>query len=266
MLHLPPIDPKTETKKITEFIKATFKKAGKTTAVVAVSGGIDSATTATLTTKALGADNVHALILPSLQSTGKNTEDGLRLAEFLKIPEDQIQEINLAAAQEAIGKTLDLYQVTRTQNHLQARLGNIAARLRMIFIYDQARALDALVVGTENRSEHLLAYYTRFGDEASDLEPIKHLYKTQIYALAAHLKVPQEIIDKTPSADLWSGQTDEDELGFNYAIADPILYHHLEEDYSKTDLVNAGFSEDLVDRVLEHLSQIDYKHHVPYHL
>jgi NAD+ synthase len=106
----------------------------------------------------------------------------------------------------------------------------------MMLLYDTAKSKKALVCGTENRSEHLLGYYTRFGDEASDLEPIKHLYKTQIYQLADFLKIPQQIIDKKPSAGLWPGQTDSDELGFTYEEADPVLHLYFDKNKSLKEI------------------------------
>ncbi|MBI2190192.1 MAG: NAD(+) synthase, partial [Candidatus Levybacteria bacterium] len=109
------------------------------------------------------------------------------------------------------------------------RLGNIMARVRMILLYDLAKKHQALVCGTENRSEYHLGYFTRFGDEASDFEPIRHLYKTQVYQLASYLGVPKTVIDKKPTAGLWAEQTDEGEFGFSYKEADPVLYLYFDK-------------------------------------
>ena len=127
-----------------------------------------------------------------------------------------------------IGKAVDELAATLGAADDQLRLGNIMARVRMICLYDLAKQLDALVCGTENKSEKYLGYFTRFGDEASDIEPIMHLYKTEVYELAKHLGIPGAIVAKPPSADLWSEQTDERELGFSYKEADQVL-HVLEE-------------------------------------
>lgn len=264
-LALPAIKPAEVSKKIESFIKKTFKEAGKTQAVVAVSGGVDSATTLYLTVNALGPENVHVLLLPSLQSSTKNTDDGAALAEDLGIPLNQIHEINIAGIQQITDQTMKLY--TSNSEHISdERKGNFAARIRMSVIFDQAKVLDALVVGTENKSEHLLGYFTRFGDAASDIEPIQHLYKTQVIALAAYLKVPQPIVEKTPSANLWADQTDEGELGFSYIAADPVLYNHFEKGKSQTELVDMGYETSLVEKVLAHCEKVAFKLQVPYQL
>lgn len=265
MNTLPQINPAQETEKITKLIQDSLKQAGMKKAMVAVSGGIDSATTLTLAVKALGSDNVYALIMPSLQTSNKNTDDSIALAETLDIPEDNIMEISLAAAQEAVAKTLQLFTPISSK-HADTRIGNIAARLRMIFLYDQAKASGALVVGTENKSEHLLGYFTRYGDEASDIEPLKHLYKTQVYDLAEFLMVPNTFIAKSPSADLWKGQSDEAELGFSYKIADPILYHHFDKNQTEKDLKTQGFESEQIKLVLNQTQKTNFKHQVPYTL
>jgi len=144
------------------------------------------------------------------------------------------------------------------------RLANLAARIRMMILFDQAKKLDALVIGTENLSESLLGYFTRFGDEASDLEPIIHLYKTQVVSLAKHLNIPESIISKSPSADLWKGQTDAKELGFTYQQADPILY--LLKDHTNQEIEQLGYSIDLVKKVSDQVNRNQFKHQVPYKL
>lgn len=142
------------------------------------------------------------------------------------------------------------------------RKGNIMARVRMIALFDLARKLNALVCGTENRSEHHLGYFTRFGDEASDFEPLQHLYKTQVYELAKYLKVPQFVIEKTPSANLWQNQTDENELGFSYKEADCVLYLYFDTKISVKDIKAQGFEN--AEKIIEFAQKNAYKHHVPY--
>lgn len=261
--QLPAINPAEEIEKITTFFSDTFDKAGKKTAIVAVSGGIDSATSLALAVKALGPENVQVILMPSNESSEKNTSDGALLAEFYKIPEKNVHEINIGALQDIAKQTITFYGKAEIT---PARIGNIAARLRMTILYDQAMAHDGLVVGTENRSEHFLGYFTRFGDEASDIEPIKHLYKTQVYALAVGLKVPQAIIKKAPSAGLWADQTDEAEFGFSYIHADPILYFYFDQKKTKQDIVALGYSPDLINDVLAYAEKSAFKHLVPYHL
>jgi NAD+ synthase len=146
------------------------------------------------------------------------------------------------------------------------RKGNIMARVRMIYVFDQAKKRNALVVGTENKSEHLLGYFTRFGDEASDVEPIAHLYKTQVIELATHLPIPQSILMKPPSAGLWPEQTDEGEFGFSYKDADQVLALFFDEKKSVDEVVALGFDRELIKKIQARVSQNSFKHMTPYSL
>jgi len=303
-MKLTSIDQKSEEKKIAKFIGDTFNNASKNNAMVAVSGGVDSATTLLLTVKALGAKNVLALHLPSKTSDPVHTKDVIDLLTVAKIPEENRLTINIGSIVQKTWRIIKHYvqkQESGSMNHKEVRhlsrgdsddevgplksvdkgipdrkkingeiaklnklrLANISARVRMMVLYDQAKLEDALVVGTENYSEHLLGYYTRFGDEASDLEPIKQLYKTQVFELAEHLGVPKDIISKEPSADLWSGQTDEGELGFGYADADPILFM-IDQGKSLAEIIKSGFEKKLVENVMRQVKANDFKHQVPY--
>jgi NAD+ synthase len=271
MLTLPLIDPALETEKITTFIKSTFQKTGKTKAIVAVSGGIDSATSLFLATRSLGPKNVYALHLPAKNSNPQSTLDAQLAITTAQIPDPNSLTISIGAIiqkswrvihRSSVGATLAV-ALTRagarpapTIINDRLRLANISARTRMMLLFDQAKKLDALVIGTENLSEHLLGYYTRFGDEASDIEPIRHLYKTQVYELAQFLGVPQPILTKAPSADLWHGQTDANELGFTYAEADPILYQINNGEI----LERSSLSEAIIKKVQEN----SFKQQVPY--
>jgi NAD+ synthase len=143
------------------------------------------------------------------------------------------------------------------------RKGNLMARARMMILYDNAKKRKALVMGTENKSEYLLGYFTRFGDEASDIEPLRNLFKTQMYDLAKYLGVPEVILTKKPTAGLWEGQTDEGEFGFTYKEADEILSLSFDEKKSVDEIVAAGFSKDIVDRVLSRVRGNDFKHRLP---
>jgi len=223
-----------ETEKIITFIKNIFQKEGFKKAVVAVSGGIDSSVVLVLTVRALGVENVYTLQLPYKNQSIENSD---LIIDLAKIPLKNRVKIN-------IGKIVDRFGVKD-----RVRLGNIMARVRMIDTFDQAKKLNALVVGTENKSEKLLGYYTRFGDEAADIEPIIHLYKTQVCQLAGELKIPEKIINQVPTAGLWMGQTDEGDLGFTYKEADQAL---------------AGKKKNT--KVEQRLRQVDFKKRVPYTL
>lgn len=223
-----------EAEKIITFIKKTFQKERFKSVVIAVSGGIDSSVALVLTVKALGAENVYSLQLPY---KNQETENSDLILDFVKIPLKNRVKIN-------IGKIVDGFGVKD-----KARLGNIMVRARMIYCFDLAKKLKALVVGTENKSEKLLGYYTRFGDEAADIEPIIHLYKTQVRQLARELKIPEKIINQAPTAGLWPGQTDEGDLGFTYKEADQVLQ---------------GKKQNI--KVQQRLKQVDFKKRVPYTL
>ena len=247
------IDPKREEQNIVSFLKKTFQEHGFEKAVIGVSGGIDSATSLFLLSQALPKKNIIPVHLYYFEPNSSEIE---MLIKTAKIPLEDVQMISIKKAVDTTAQELQ-----STQDKI--RFGNIMARMRMIFLFDIAKKENALVVGTENKSEHYLAYFTRFGDEASDIEPIKHLFKTQVYQLAKYLKVPQSIIDKHPSAGLWEGQTDEKEFGFSYQEADQVLYLYFEKkqplEEIKKEFKNA-------ERILEWVKKNDYKHHTPYTL
>lgn len=138
------------------------------------------------------------------------------------------------------------------------------ARVRMISLFDYAKEHSALVLGTENKSEHYLGYYTRFGDEASDIEPLRNLYKTEIYRLARHLGIPKEIREAVPTAGLWPEQTDEGQFGFTYETADEILYGLYEAGRSPQELVEGGLDKKAIDLVQAWVSLMEFKHHLPW--
>ncbi len=143
------------------------------------------------------------------------------------------------------------------------RRGNAMARARMIVLYDQSMAFNGLVIGTGNKTEILLGYTTLYGDSACAINPNGDLYKTQVRQLARALRVPDVIIQKPPTADLWLGQTDEDELGFTYEEVDRLLYLLVDQRYSPEDCIEAGFSEIFVSRVVERVRRNHFKRVLP---
>lgn len=253
------IDTKKEVRRIEKFIQDTLAQTKKQKIIIACSGGVDSSVSAALCVKAVGIRVVRILLLPYGMSYDY---DGLRhaktLANLLKIPAGNVEIVNIAPFVNIIKKRLAIATTDKV------RLGNVMARARMIVLYDRAKKDNALVSGTENKSEHLLGYFTRFGDEASDFEPIRHLYKTQVYQLAKHLKLPAEIIVQQPTAGLWTGQTDEEEFGFSYKEADNILHLYYDRKLKLLSIIKKGFSN--AKKVIEWSEENSYKHHVPYEI
>jgi NAD+ synthase len=250
------IDPIKTAQQIVNFIKDTFINARFSKAVIGVSGGIDSSVSCTLTIQALGVNSVFPVLLPYGMNSMQSTLDGMNLCESLKIPVSQITRIDIKPAVEAM--------VSAGGGTDNVRRGNVMARMRMIALFDQSKKRQALVVGTENKSEHLLGYFTRYGDEASDVEPIRSLYKTQVYQLAKFLQIPEAIITKAPTADLWMGQTDEGEFGFTYKEADEILNLYHDQKKTIAEIIKMGFMENLVNNVIARVDKNNFKHTLPY--
>jgi len=253
MNQLPTINNKNEKQKIINFLKKTLKEQNKEKVVLGMSGGIDSATSFYLLKKAVAPENILIAHLYYFQSKLKNFTNVLKRAN---IPNKNIYEISIKNSVDELKKILNI------PNEDKIRLGNIMARIRMIMLYDFAKKNNALVLGTEDKSEFLLGYFTRFGDEASDIEPIRHLYKTQIYQLAKYLGVPKEIVKQKSSPDLWSGQTAEKELGFSYEEADVILYLYKDKKISLEKIKQAGFLN--AQKIIDWANKNSFKHHLPY--
>lgn len=250
-----PIDTNKEKEKIVGFIAQTFKNTGFSDAVIGLSGGVDSAVSCVCATQALGEGHIYPILLPCGGLNTQGVLDAMKLIEKLHIPFSHVTRIDIKPAVDMIVKSDPMMD--------RIRRGNIMARARMTYLFDQAKKRHALVLGTENRSEYLLGYYTRFGDEASDVEPLQHLYKTQVYELAKHLNIPEEIIQKFPSADLWPEQTDEGELGFSYKEADEVLYLIYDDNKAEEDIIRAGFTKEFVKKVMLRIQGNQFKIHLP---
>lgn len=234
------------------FIRSEITRAGFSKAVISLSGGIDSALSCYLAAEALGAENILAVRLPYKTSALDSLEHAQAVIEALGV-----QSITIPIT-EIVQPLLD-----RFPEASPIRRGNIMARARMIVVYDQSEAFDGLVVGTGNKTEILLGYTTLYGDSACALNPLGDLYKTQVRQLARAVGVPADIIQKPPSADLWVGQTDEGELGFTYEEVDKLLYLLVDQRYMPEDCVQAGFSADFVQKVVERVRRNHFKRVLP---
>ncbi len=246
-----------EINRIILFIQKVIQDTKRKTVVIGWSGGLDSTTCLYLLAKALPPNNIHVLHLPYEKTYIKELNN---ISRILSIPNRNIHEIQIHKTVQTLWSTLLKGSDTTIE---RIRVGNIMARMRMIILFDYAQRIKGLVCGTENRSEHLLGYYTRYGDQASDFEPITHLYKTEVREVAANLCVPQNSIDRKPSADLWKGQTDEGEFGFTYDEADQVLKHYTDH---KQNVLHILKKYPHADAVIKRMSKHNFKHHVPYHL
>jgi NAD+ synthase len=224
---------------LTSFIRDAVETAGSAGVVVGLSGGIDSSLAAALAARALGPERVHGFLLPYRTSSAESERDARAVAEHLGMPHRAID----------ISPMVDAYFAMETDAGPDRR-GNKMARERMTILFDQAKKLDALVLGTSNKTEILLGYSTVFGDNASSLNPLGDLYKCQIWQLSRHLGLPDQVIAKAPSADLWPGQTDEGELGFSYELADEVLYLLFDLGLRPEEVVARGYEERVVQRIV----------------
>lgn len=239
-------------KKLTDFIRDELNRVGFSRIVVGLSGGIDSALSCFLAAEALGSENVLAVRMPYKTSSPDSLEDAQRVIEATAV---QSQTMPITSMVDAF---IDLKPEMN-----DIRRGNIMARMRMIVLYDHSAAFGGLVLGTGNKTEILLGYTTLYGDSACAFNAIGDLYKAQVGELARAMGVPAEVINKPPSADLWEGQTDEEELGFTYAQVDRLLYLLVDERFNPEQCVQAGFDEAFVKEVITRVSRNHFKRVMP---
>ena len=237
---------------LTGFIKDQIAKAGMSGAVLGLSGGIDSALSAYLSVEALGPENVLAVRMPYKTSSAASLSDADLVIEALGIKAITVPISGMADA--LIGQFPDMTPL---------RKGNIMARMRMIVLYDQSAEHGLLPMGTSNKTEFLLGYSTIYGDSGVALHPIADLYKYQVRQLSRALGVPQPVIDKAPSADLWEGQTDEGELGFTYEAVDQVLFLLVDERYTVDQVIAEGFDAEFVKKVWRRVKANHYKRTMP---
>ncbi|MBW8058036.1 MAG: NAD+ synthase [candidate division NC10 bacterium] len=240
------------TKILSGFIQSEVRRAGFHRVIVGLSGGVDSSLAASLAAAAMGPGNVWGVGMPYKASSPESLTHARLIAEKLGINFFQVD----------ITPQIDAYFAAFPDaDHI--RRGNKMARERMTVLYDHSARLEALVLGTSNKTELLLGYGTLYGDMASALNPIGDLYKTQVRCLASHLAVPPEIVGKQPSADLWVGQTDEEELGFTYEAVDRLLYYLVDRRYKPPALIELGFEAQFVEAVSRKIQSSQYKRRPP---
>ncbi len=258
-------------KDLVDFIKETVGKADFMKGVLGLSGGLDSSVVASLSAQALGSSNVKALIMPYRPLASTTSEAAL----FHRLSPDKMNSLSeiedAKEISESLGIVSEIIDITplintyfrERKDALSLRRGNMMARVRMTILYDYAKAFDALVLGTSNKSEMLLGYTTLYGDSACDINPLGSLYKTQVRQLALELGISEEILNKPPSAGLWPGQTDEEELGFTYDEADGLLYYLIEENYSDEELEKKGYRQEFIRKVKRLINNSEHKRSLP---
>ncbi|MCG8469337.1 MAG: NAD+ synthase [Gemmatimonadetes bacterium] len=238
---------------LVEFLRHEIRRRrGFERVVVGLSGGVDSSLTAALCVQALGPEAVFGFSLPYRTSSAASREHALELAERFRI---ETRTIDITGA-------VDGYLSSFEPQASGHRVGNVAARQRMIILFDQAFKLGALPAGTGNKSERLLGYYTWHADDSPPINPLGDLFKSQVWALARHVEIPAAIVEKPATADLIQGQTDEGDLGVSYREADLIL-HHLLSGRSVEKLIEAGFEAEKVALVTGRLERTHWKRHLP---
>jgi len=232
---------------IVNFIKDYVSQAKVAGVILGLSGGIDSSLVATLACEAIGPERVQCIMLPvDAQKDTENIANAVDLAEALQMKHELFELKEAIAAY----NSLSLNRVA---------LGNLTARLRMATCYARANQENLLVIGTGNKTEIMIGYFTKYGDGGTDILPIGDLYKENVRSLSRYMGVPKKIIDKVPSAGLWKGQTDEGEIGVSYAELDSILYLKLERGMSEEEIARWGIDKTKVQKVLKMMKDSEHK-------
>lgn len=255
--ELPPelaIDTDSARRIIVGFIRAQLGQAGFDKLVLGLSGGIDSALVAYLAAQAVGAPNLLCVMMPYRTSSPKSRGDAETVAADIGCALDLVDISPMADAYFALPQGRDASPLRR---------GNLMARTRMLVLYDQSVTWRGLVIGTGNKTETLIGYTTLFGDSACAMAPIADLYKSQVRQLSMAMGVPEAVVRKAPSADLWPGQTDETEVGFSYATIDRILFRLVDRRRSIDEVVEEGFERAVVERVDRMVAGAEFKRQMP---
>jgi NAD+ synthase len=246
------IEPGRVQRRAVAFVREQLRKAGRARVVLGLSGGVDSALVAYLVAEAIGPVSLRCLLMPYRTSSPSARADA----------EAVVRELGCAAEVVDVSPMVDAYFDGRPDAGALRR-GNFMARTRMAVLYDRAGSENALVAGTGNRTETLVGYATLHGDAAWDFNPIGELFKSQVRQLAAAVGVPEPIIRKAPSADLWPGQTDESEVGVTYPVLDRILHARVDEGRSRDAAIALGFDAEVVDRIDRLVARSAFKRRLP---
>jgi len=257
MFPPPPLDYDYAINRIVLFIKSYFERCGARIGVIGLSGGIDSSVTAVLAVRALGRERVRALIMPDSDVTPReDVEDAIELARMLGVEYDVI---DIKPLVEAYSRTLPVFDYGH-----RIATGNLRARIRMSILYYYANKLGGLVIGTGDKSELLLGYFTRYGDGGVDILPIGDVYKTQVREMGRRLGVPEKIVKKPSSPRLWPGHMAEEELGMTYDVIDAVLYRYVDLGMGLQEIVeDTGLSREVVEAIVRRVHLYEYKRRTP---
>ena len=234
------------------FIQDEVHRVGFERVVIGLSGGVDSALSTYLAVRALGREKVHVVLMPYKTSAMSSADDALEVVRDLDLSYELFEITPMADA---------FFESSPEMSRL--RKGNIMARLRMITLYDRSQRDHALVLGTSNKTESLLGYTTLFGDNASAINPLGDLYKTQVWQLSKEVGVPSAILNKAPSADLWAGQTDEAEMGLEYRDVDKLLHYMVDLREPDVALLARGFASEFIAKVRKMIVRAQFKRRPP---
>lgn len=237
---------------LVRFIKDETEKVGYRRLVVGLSGGVDSALSAVLASEAIGKENLLCVVLPFKSSSKESVNDAKLLVDKFGL---RTETVDISSSADAL--------INRDPEMINVRLGNILARIRMIVLYDISARDNALVLGTSNKTELLLGYGTLFGDMAHAINPIGDLYKTQVWQLAKYVGVPDKIVKKKPTADLWEGQTDEGELGYTYQDIDKVLYLLVDQKMKVNEVIELGYPQQIVRDLYRKIMRSQFKRRPP---
>jgi len=239
------------TEYLEHFLEDEVKKTGLKNVVIGLSGGIDSAVVAVLA-QSVFKDKLLCVKMPSHYSSQSSLDDADELCKNFGINAIECSIDAMLKPYEELNSDMD-----------NLRRGNLSARLRMVTLFDISAKESALVLGTSNKSELMLGYGTLFGDLASAINPIGDLYKSEVYELAEYLGVSKSIIKKPPSADLWAGQNDEEDLGYTYAQLDHAMRLYVEDRMSQEDIVKSGVDKEMLDMIIARIFRNHFKRKMP---